>query len=104
MTPAEFRQTLERLEIGYNDLARLWDLNGRTVARWGEEGGQGPSPPAVAALRLMLAAKAPPLEQGPAAAQAFALKAMRDVGRSLARAGWAEADVSKILKTAAERI
>lgn len=100
MTPAEFREALDRLRIGYNDLARMWGLNGRTVARWGDSQEEGPSPPAAAAIRLMLARKAPPPEAGPEAAAEYARRQAGAIMDELKAAGWDEHALSVLLGAA----
>lgn len=52
MTPDEFRDALDKIEITLRGFGRMMGVNARTVQRWAEE---GPSPPAAFALELMLA-------------------------------------------------
>lgn len=57
MTPAEYRAALETLGLGFNEFARLCDMDERRARRWADDDDAGPSPIAAAFLRYMIAAE-----------------------------------------------
>jgi DNA-binding transcriptional regulator YiaG len=54
MTPRQFREGLEKLGLSVNDFARIVGVNSRNVARYCDDRGDGPSPPAAFALKGMI--------------------------------------------------